>query len=193
VRHRERNETVAAGQPILTLGDAASGLVLTAPLADRDLARVRVGDAAEVRLAALGQAPVAATVSEIAAMADPRTGAFDVELRLAQAPQGVAVGMLGAATIRASGASGARGLLIPSQALIQARADEADVFVFNPATGLVNRRRIAVGPLTPGGVVVTSGLAAGERVAVGGAAYLRDGMKAVEAAATPPAPQRTAP
>jgi RND family efflux transporter MFP subunit len=190
VRHSERNETVAAGQPILTLGDAGSGLILTAPLADRDMARVRIGDRADVRLAALGQAPIAATVSEIAAMADPRTGAFDVELRLAAAPPGVAAGMLGAALIQASGVGAARGLIIPSQALIQARGDEADVFVFNPRSGQVSRRRITLGPLTATGVVVASGLAPGERVAVGGAAYLRDGMTAVEAA---PAPAATKP
>ena len=99
-RLAEPNEVVSPGKPILTFGDASGGLVLIVPVSDNQITRLREGDAASITFSGLKAA--AATVTRLAAKADARTGAFDIELKLADAPQGVRSGLVGEARITPS-------------------------------------------------------------------------------------------
>src|SRR5262249_47835406 len=86
-RLAEPNEVVTPGKPILLFGDASGGLVLVTPVSDTQIMRIRGGDEAAVQFA--GLAPLKATVARLAAKADQRTGAFDVELKLDQISAGL--------------------------------------------------------------------------------------------------------
>src|SRR5262249_44673921 len=96
-RLAEPNEVVTPGKPILLFGDASGGLVLVTPVSDTQITRIRGGDAAEVTFA--GLAPIKASVTRLAAKADQRTGAFDVELKLAEIKPGLRSGLVGEARI----------------------------------------------------------------------------------------------
>lgn len=174
-RAAEPGQMVAAGTPVLTLGETGSGYVLRLPVSDSDLAGIRLGQPAEVVMPALSPLPIAATVGEIAARGDDRTGTFQVELRLPDRP-GLRSGLIG--TARLAGATVAGGpLSVPASAVFGARADEGFVYVYRPGTATVATRLVQLGAVTDRAVTITGGLRAGEQVARTGVDRLRDGMK----------------
>ena len=176
-RQAEPGQMLSAGQPVVTIGELSSGYVLRIPMSDADLVRLRLGQTALVTIPALGAAPVAATVSEIGARGDDRTGTFQVELRLPKMP-GLRSGLIGDAAIRAGAAPGsapATALAVPATAVFAARADEGFVYVYDPAAGVVRARMVALGPIDDRGIVITRGLKPGERVVTSGPDRLRDG------------------
>ncbi len=173
-RAAEPGQMVAAGTPVLTVGETGSGYVLRVPLSDAELEGVRLGQPATVLLPALSPAPVVATVGEIAARGDDRTGTFQVELRLPPLP-GMRSGLIG--TARLAGATVATGpVAVPASAVVGARADEGVVYVYR-ADGTVSARVVQLGTVGDRAVTVTGGLRVGERVARTGVERLRDGMK----------------
>ncbi len=174
-RAAEPGQMVAAGTPVLTVGEVGSGYVLRLPLSDTDLAAIRLGQRAQVTLPALSPTPIPATVGEIAARGDDRTGTFQVELRLPAVP-GLRSGLIGTARLAGKAASSGP-VAVPATAVVGARADEGLVFVYRRDSGTVAARVVQLGPVGDGSVVVTSGLAPGERVARTGVERLRDGMK----------------
>ena len=173
-RDKEPGELVAPGVSVLTLGSSARGAVLRAGLADRDVVRVQLGDAAVVRFDALPDRQFAGRVSEIAAAADPMTGTYQVEVRLPEA-SGLASGLVGQVEIQPHATRPV--LLVPLDALLEADNDRATLFVLEQ--GRAARRVVTIAflagdraALAPGG-----GLAPGEQVITEGAAYLRDGER----------------
>jgi len=174
-RAAEPGQIVAAGTPVLTIGELKSGYVLRLPVSDSDLSGVRLGQRAEVTMPALSPAPIIATVGEIGARGDDRTGTFQVELRLPNVP-GMRSGLIGAARL-AGGAAIAGPVAVPGTAVFGARADEGFVYVFRPGSGTVARRLVQLGALGDDAVVVTAGLQAGEQVARSSVDRLRDGSR----------------
>lgn len=173
-RHVESNQTVNAGTPVVTIGEASGGYVLRVPLPDADLARLRLGQGATVTIPALGPRPLPATVTEIAARGDERTGTFEIELALAPMP-GLRSGLIGEARVRVAGENGA--VAIPAGAIWQARADEGFVYVVDPRTRTAKARLVQLGPVDDREVVVSGGLAPGESVVSAGVDRVRDGVR----------------
>lgn len=183
-RHAEPNQNVTAGSPVVTIGEASGGYVLRVPLPDADLARVKIGQGAAVTISALGPRPLAATVTEVGARGDERTGTFEIELALPNAP-GLRSGLIGQARVRVAGLGDA--VAIPASAIWQARADEGFVYVVDPKTQMVKARLVQLGPIDDRDVTITGGLAAGEQVVRAGVEQLRDGSKITTRASRTPA------
>ncbi len=177
-RPAEPGQIASPGQTVLVLGELASGYVLRVPLADADLDRVKRGQLAAVTIPALGTTPIAATVTEIGARGDDATGTFRVELSLPTRPD-MRSGLIGTARLRFGGVGATVGgaVSIPATAVFAARADEGFVYVHNAASGRVQLRQVALGPLGDTAVTITSGLQPGERVVTSGADRLRDGVR----------------
>ncbi len=170
-------QSVGAGAPILAFAETSSGLIVRAPIASAAVARVRVGDSASVNVREVGGQARAGRVVRIGARGDRATGAFEIEIAIAD-PSNLRSGMVAAAEIAASGAPSASiegALLAPPLALLDARADQGIVFVVD-AAGIAHRRTVRTAGVTQDGVLVVEGLAAGERVISAGAAYIRDGQ-----------------
>ncbi|QXQ06802.1 efflux RND transporter periplasmic adaptor subunit [Sphingosinicellaceae bacterium] len=172
----EPGQIVAAGAPVLTVGEIGSGYVLRLPVSDSDLVGIRTGQRAAVILPALSPNPITATVGEIGARGDDRTGTFQVELRLPAVP-GMRSGLIGSARLVTGAATPGGPVAVPASAVFAARADEGFVYVYRPATGTVAARLVKLGSLDDAGVTVTSGLQPGEQVARSGIDRLRDGIK----------------
>jgi RND family efflux transporter MFP subunit len=171
-RSVEPGQIVAAGTPVLTVSQTSAGYVLRVALTDAQMAALKPGQLTSVTLTALGGPPIAARVIELGGRGDPRTGTFEAELAL-PAMQGLRSGMLGEARLPATGGSSV--LAIPGSAVFQARADEAFVYVLG-AGNKAEARRITLGQIDSREVIVTSGIAAGERVISGGLARIRSGV-----------------
>ena len=170
-RQAEPGQMVMAGTPVLTLGEAAGGQVLRAPMADTAVAQVRIGQTAMVSIPAVQPVPIAGRVIEVGGRGDERTGTFEVEIALPSLP-GLRSGLIGEARIRTGGGNGRIG--IPASAVWQARADEGFVYVVG-ADGRARSRLVGLGALNDSLVAVTSGLSAGERVVTAGIERIRDG------------------
>ncbi len=180
-RSAEPAQTVGAGQSVLTLGDVASGVVVRAALASNAAARVRVGDAAQIRISG-ESAPREGRVARVSAKSDDATGAFEAEIRVADA-RGLRSGLVADVTIAAqAGVAEAAAIVVPTLSLIDARADQGVVFVVDEG-GVARRRSVETGGVTRDGVLVLAGLNAGERVVATGVAYVRDGAPVRIAAA----------
>ena len=175
-RMAEPGQIVAAGTPILTIGELDSGYVLRVPVSDGELAGIHLGQRAAVSLPALSPNPITATVGEIAARGDDRTGTFQVELRLPPLP-GLRSGLIGSARLTAGTAVPGAPLQVPASAVFAARADEGFVYVYRPGSGTVVARLVKLGTIDDHGVTVTAGLQPGEQVARSGVDRLRDGSK----------------
>lgn len=186
-RSAEAGEIVAAGAPVLTLGDLTGNHLVRVGLSDRDVGRVAIGDVARIVLNAEPDRPLAARVTRIAAMSDPRTGTFDVEATLTETRPGLASGLIAEVTISPrGGATGPARVAAPMTALLEGHGIDANVFVYDPATKQARRRHVRVGPIRGGLIVITDGLALGDKVVTTGAAYLRDGdLVAPQADQTP--------
>ena len=170
-RVAEPGQVVAAGTPVLVLGEASSGYVLRVPLADRDAARLRVGAPAQVNLEG---ATVTGSVSEIAGRADRLTGTFAVEIAL-PASDALRSGQIATARIVAVGGGGTE-LAVPPAAIFAARAGQGFVYVYDDVTKRVRLRRVAIADTGDTSIRVTGGLRSGEWVATSRIDRLADNM-----------------
>jgi len=175
-RHVEPGQIIAAGQPVVTIGESATGYVLRVPMVDTDMARIRIGQRASVLLLALSPQPVFASVSEIGARSDDRTGTFQTELRLPPIP-GLRSGLIGRATLLGGAPLATGTLKVPATAVFAARADEGFVYVFDAATSTVKARMVSIGNVSDSGIEIVAGLTAGEKIVRSGVDRLRDGLK----------------
>jgi len=173
-RLAEPGQVVAAGTPVLVIGEAKSGYVLRVPLSDRDAARLVPGVPATVTLAAMGNEPIVGKVIEIAGRGDRATGTFTVEIGL-PADTRLRSGQIGSAAITSSGAS-VTALTVPATAVFAARAGEGFVYLVDRASRKVRLRRVSIGEATDGGIEVTGGLDRGELIATSRIDRLKDGM-----------------
>lgn len=183
-RHAEIGQQMAPGAPVMTVGDTASGMIMRAPLSDRQVVRVRTGDKASLRVA--GNTMVATgEVTRIGAKASPLTGAFDVEITLATVPDGLRSGLVAEASLTPSiGDASQKLLAVPAIALIEGQGDAAYVFVISKDLK-ASRVAITIAGFAGENVLVKSGLKDGDQVATSGAAYLRNGQPVSIEADTP--------
>jgi membrane fusion protein, multidrug efflux system len=117
-------------------------------------------------------------IKEIAQRADPITQTFTVRVAMETPPNiNVLPGMSATVTLtyRRAEILGSR-LLIPLTALSQNRTSEQAVWILEPDQ-TVTRRPVKIGEATGGQIEVVDGLQPGDRIAVAGVTFLREGMK----------------
>lgn len=183
----EPGQILAAGTPVLVLGDLDRGHIVIAGLADRDVVRVAPGDRAEARIAGIST-PFTGKVTRIAAKAAAATGVFDVEISLDPTDRVLSSGLVASLVIHARPENPEAALAIPAGAIVEGFGQEAQVFVVDEASRQAARRRIVVAGIDDAGVRVASGLRQGEMVVTAGAAYLREGDRVAIADATSATP-----
>lgn len=182
-RSAEPGQTMAAGTPILTLGEFASGFVLRVPMGAGQAAGLGVGQTANVRFRDNAAPEMAARIIEIAGRADPATGTFRVEFAL-PADAALRSGLI--ADVELPAAQGQSRLLIPATALFSARADEGFVWRYDPAKRSVKPQMVKLGQVSGEGVEVQSGLARGDVIVASGVDRLVAGQKVQPVAAGTP-------
>jgi RND family efflux transporter MFP subunit len=172
-RLTDAGQVVAAGTPVLVVGEASGGRVLRVPVADRDAARLRIGAPATVRLAAIGD-ELTGSVIEIGGKADRATGTFVVEIGLPADPR-LRAGQIGTVSIVANG-RGTESLLVPPAAVFAPRAGQGFVYVVDLAKKRVKLRRVSIADASDTSIRVTGGLRPGEWVATSRLDRLTDNL-----------------
>lgn len=171
-RTAQVGEVVQPGQAVLRIADETSPLTLRAPLPDRDVPRVKVGQAVSVRIDGL-PAVVPGRVARVGERAGAQTGAVDVEIELIGAHP-LRSGQVATAEISV-GPSGVVAMSrVPAEAILEAKDKQAFVLVVDK--DLVRRRAVGFGGFD-GDDALVSGLPAGARVITAGAGFVSDGEK----------------
>lgn len=169
----QTDEVVQAGQTVLVLGGARRGWVVRIGLADRDVVRTRIGDAARIEFDAWPGQSFEGHVTNIASSADSGTGTFTVELQIDPGSARFVQGLVAKVALTPQGTKSVK--VIPVQALIEANDKEAGVFVLDPQHLVVHRVSIQIGRMNGGQIEVLDGLAADAQVVTDGAAFLENG------------------
>lgn len=185
----EVGELVQPGQPVVVVGSADRGWIVRVALADRDVVRVHVGDAARVSFDAWPGRAFAGRVANLSSSADPATGTFTVEIAVSADGAAFVQGLV--AKVALSPAVGAATKVIPVQALVEASGGEASVFVLGADGRTARRVTIHIGRMSDTRVEVLDGLQVGALVVVDGGAFLQDGEAVRIATAALPAGTRT--
>lgn len=168
----EERELAAPGQVVLVMGRADSGHVARFAVADRHVVQLRRDDAVTLLLDAWPDEPFEARIAQIAGAADPASGLFAVEARIAGSARPLVTGLVGRVRIAPPASAGSLPH-VPIGAVLEGDGENAVVFI---ADGEVARRRaVKVAFITADSVAIREGLAPGEPIVITGAHYLTDG------------------
>jgi RND family efflux transporter MFP subunit len=166
----EPGEVMAPGRPAFHVSGRSKGAVVRLGLTDRDVLRVRDGDVARVVLDARPELDLPGKVTQIATVASPGAGTFDVEVRLDALPDGLLSGLTAKVDIRHDEVVSA---VIPIGALVEGHGDQASVFVADGARAKKLAVRVAF--LQGDRAALLSGLETAPRVIDSGASQLAEG------------------
>lgn len=174
----ENFETVIAKQPILRVVDPDS-IEFTISVAENQIVYAPYVTRVRVSFDALPGVEVPATITEIGKEATQATRTYPVTLAMEQ-PAGAEIlpGMAGEALIEARlpEESLRQGIQIPTTALFaEDDPTRSYVWVIDRTTNALERREVQTGALSEFGVLIQSGLEAGEWIVVAGATLLSAG------------------
>lgn len=171
----QSGEVVAPGMPVFViLGNTNRNWTIKAGLSDRDWARLRIGNPAEITFDAFPGIVYPGHVKHLAEIANPQSGTFDVEIALDRFPPRLAGGLVASVTLFPP--SGSPATTISIDALIEAQDGRGVVYVVRDSS-YVQRVEVEVGDLYEHNAVITKGLKPGTLVATTGGAYLAHGKK----------------
>jgi membrane fusion protein, multidrug efflux system len=170
----EERELAAPSQVVLIVGRHDGGHVVRFAVADRNIVKLRSGDAVQVQLDAWPGESFQAVISQIASAADAATGLFEVEARISAGKHQLVTGLVGRVRL-APGNAAARLPYAPIGAVLEGDGTRAQVFVLEG--DIARRREVQVAFITADSVAVSAGLKPGEQIVAVGAPYLADGER----------------
>jgi membrane fusion protein, multidrug efflux system len=179
-RFVEQGQSIRAKQPVLKFQDVEEIEIAVDVPENVMAAVVRTSDIVQL-LAEFGSAPgqqFPVHIKEVAQRADPVTQTFTIRVAM-KSPEGLNLlpGMTAtvAMTYRPAGILGGQ-VRVPLSAVDQATAGSPAVWVVGP-DDLVTRRVVKLGQISGDRIQVLDGLQPGDRIAVAGVTFLREGMK----------------
>jgi RND family efflux transporter MFP subunit len=166
-------EVVAPGYPVFAINESNGNNDWTLKLGvtDKEWAAIAIGKTASVTIDAFPGKTFSATVFRKSQAADPNSGSFQIELKLAMNGVRPAIGMFAKATIQTDGQK----MLptIPYDALIEADGNTAFVFVPDGVTK-VKRIPVTIASFDNGEVYIKSGLENISEIIVSNSAFLNE-------------------
>ncbi len=175
-RMAEPQEIVSAGKPIFLIGSTAQAQVIRVGLSDRDVVKVRLGDEAKVYFDAYPEETFKAIVTEIAEVANAKTGTFEVELSVQNSNKLLKNGFV--AKVELTPTQGESEYKIPQGALVSAERRTASIYIPNPQNQGVRKISVPIHEITNQYFTVKkSDLKGVKEVITAGAAYLNNDSK----------------
>ena len=152
--------TLSGSSTAFTIADL-SHVWIVCDVFEADLAKVRIGQVAEVRLTAYPEKVVTGTVSDIGAVLDPTTRTAKVRIQVDNSARTMRVGMFATATLH--GQKAETRMVVPASAVLHLQDRD---WVFVPLGGGQFRRTEVRGAamVDGGGQEILSGLGVGQQV-----------------------------
>lgn len=169
----EPGQVIASGSPVVTLAEAGEiELALSVP--EQDVAQLKIGQPAALRLWADAEIRADGRIREIAGQADAASRTYSVRVAVLNPPPALRLGMTATASL--SLGSETPHVAVPVSALTQVEGRDA-VFVADRASETVTPRFVETAGIGPETVKLRSGLKAGDVVVTGGVQFLNSGLK----------------
>lgn len=167
-------ELVGAGSPLFFFNATnLNDWVVKVGVADKDWARLTIGDEAQVTLDAFPDTYFKANVSTLAQGADQASGLYQVELKLNTQGKKMATGLFAKTDIRPSKIQTLPS--VPIDAIIEGNGDNA--FVYTIQAGKAHKVNVTLAYINNQRAFVKTGLSGITQVVTDGSAYLIDGTK----------------
>lgn len=170
-------ELTSPGTPVYVLhGAGPADWVVKTGLSDKDWARLRLGDAADIRLDAYPGQTFRGRVALIPAVADPANGLYTVEFKLDARDQRFASGLFATVTVqpRTTAAQTVQ-TRVPIEAIVE--GDGKRAFVFVPQGNGVRKTPVLIADLTNTHAIIAQGLEGIDKVVTAGSPWLNERSK----------------
>ena len=163
---------VLPGQPVLKLANVAQ-VNAKVSVPEAEISHLHVGDKVKLTVAALSGAIFRGTISEKGIDANPISHTYDVKVGITN-PQGrLLPGMVCNAQVQGSAAT-------PSHITVPPQSIELDIdnsrFVWTVVNGKAHQQPVTTGDFEGNGIVILSGLKAGDQVIINGQQKVSEGM-----------------
>ena len=166
-------EIASAGMPIFFMNSAGTNdWLVKVGIADKDWARLQLGNSATVKIDAYPGQTFNGMVSQLAQAPDAMSGLYQVEIKLNGCNKPLATGLFAKTEIKPNGS--ASYVTIPVDALIEGNGSEA--FVYTTLQSKAHKQPVKVAFMKDGKVMLSSGIETGVKVVTDGSAYLTDGV-----------------
>ena len=166
----EIGENIAPMKPVMRVINT-KGMTVKISVPENEIAKVQVGDTAEVLIPALGDKHLNGKVIEKSMTASLLTHSYPVKVLVEQPDEQIAPGMIGKVVLQADVT---KGIIVPANAVL---INQEGKFVWVAEEGRATRRQIAIAGYSGSGVVVEKGLKMGDIVIVEGYQKVSEGMK----------------
>jgi RND family efflux transporter MFP subunit len=169
-------ELASPGAPVYFIcSSRKEDWVIKTAVSDKDWARLKKGDKADVMLDAYPGEKFTAAVTEISDAADPYSGTFQIELRLFPGDKKLAAGLVAKAVITPAKAD--KLYIIPIEALTESNKNRGNVFYPDGTAKSAEKTSVEIIKILNNKVAVKSGLENIDRVITDGLSYLIPGSK----------------
>jgi RND family efflux transporter MFP subunit len=163
-------ESIAPLKPIMRL-ISKEGLVVKISVPENEIAKVQVGDEAQILIPALGDRRCSGHILEKNPTASLLTHSYPVKVLVDSPDEAFAPGMIAKVVLKSDIG---KGIILPANAILIHKEGK---FVWVAENGCATRRPIAVSGYSGNGVVVGEGLKTGDIVIVEGYQKISEGMK----------------
>lgn len=170
-----QGEIAGPGMPVYAImGTGRQDWKIKSAVSDKEWARIKKGDHAEVWFEAYPGLRLQGVVDQVAEMSNPGTATLDIEIRLPGQNQKLAAGLLCKVEIRAAARMGSL-KTIPIEALVSSNQGLGIIYVIED--GKAVRKTVRIDKILGDQVAVSSGLEKVGEVITAGAFYLEEGHK----------------
>ncbi|MEL7586180.1 MAG: efflux RND transporter periplasmic adaptor subunit [Prolixibacteraceae bacterium] len=135
-------------------------LKVSFPVPENEISSISKGQKASIRVSAIGDRLFEGEVNEIGVLSNPLSHTYTVKADLDNPERLLKPGMV--CEVKLSNPGLTDRIVIPMSAVQQSADGKKFVYTANEGTGKAEKRPVVAGPLTSSGVVITSGLAAGD-------------------------------
>ena len=188
-RLQEAGELASPGQPVVRVVGAGS-VKVTAGVPERYAGEIEQGTQVQVAPNAYAAEPRGGRVSFVGAAIDPASRTFPIEVGVENADRALKPSMVVRLDVTRDVLQDV--IVVPTEAVVRDERGTSVFVVANDTSGAVARRRpVELGPDAGDTVVLRSGVEAGDRVIVSGAADLTEGER-VRVTGTRPGPTASA-
>ncbi len=177
----EENEMTSPGYPVVLFGSTTEKWVVRASVSDKDMISIQIGDSAKITFDPYPESVFPGKVSEIAGMADPYTGTYEVEISLLNTlKKQMAAGLI--ARIEIIPARTVRLCKVPADALFN--SSENIGYVYQVTDSGAIRKKVKIEHVSDEFIYVTGALQSGALVLTEGYNYINEKTK-IELDTTP--------